>query len=349
VHPLLTNPRKLALYLAAWIPLAALLAGLLVSAGDFTWLTAAEFAVPLSVVFAFVSLSAWYVCQAVPLQKSRFLYLLLAGNVAAAASSVICAGPIAWALAVALGLETPYLRHRAVLFGAGYLFFNLALAFHYLLIALQTSRQAQEREMELRILAREAELRALKAQIDPHFLFNSLHSISALTACDPVRAREMCVQLSDFLRRSLGMGNRERIPLAEEVALARSFLAVQRVRFGARLRVEEEIGEACETCLIPPLLLQPLVENAVTHGVATLVDGGSIHIEARRSGERVAIRVENSFDRDASKRPFGGVGLANVRKRLEVCYGSAASVEAGTTGDRFRVEVVLPAETESKG
>ena len=346
MHPLLSDPRRLALYLAAWTPLAALLAGLLVSTDDFTWLQAGEFVVPLAVIFAFVSLSAWYLCQFVPLQMSRFLYMLVAGNAAAAVSSLIWSWPIAWGLATSLGLEAQYLRHRPLLFGAGFLFFDLAVAFHYLLIALESSRQAQAHEMEARIMAREAELRALKAQLDPHFLFNSLNSISALTASDPPRAREMCVLLSDFLRRSLGMGNRERIPLADELALARNFLAIQQVRFGSRLRVEEAIGEECRACLIPPLLLQPLVENAVTHGVATLVDGGSIHIQARRSGEQVAIRIENTFDRDAPGRHRSGVGLANVRKRLEVCYGTAAKVEAGATDGRFRVEVLLPAETE---
>jgi two-component system, LytTR family, sensor histidine kinase AlgZ len=343
VHPILADPRKLALYLAAWIPLVLLLGGVLASTGDFTWVQSGELVLPLSAIYAFVCLSAWYLCQAAPLRTTGALYVLVAVNTAAAVSSLIWAGAVGWAVAIGLGIEPQYLRQRPILFAAGFLLFDLAAAFHYALIALEASRQAQARAMQASILAREAELKALKAQIDPHFLFNSLNSISALTASDPAKAREMCVLLSDFLRSSLKMGDRERIPLGEELALARNFLAIQQVRFGARLRIEEDIGARAGGCLALPLLLQPLVENAVTHGVATRLDGTSIRIGVSREGGRVAIRIENTFDKDARRRN-GGVGLANVRKRLEVRYGDAASLEVREIEDRFRVDVLFPAE-----
>ena len=262
MHPILADPRRLALYLAAWIPLVLLLAGVLASTGDFTWVQASELILPLAAIYAFVCLSAWYLCRFLPLRTSALFSLLVTINLAAGLSSLIWAGAVAWAMAIGLGLEPQYLRQRPILFGAGFLLFDLSAAFHYALMAFETSRQAQAREMQASILAREAELRALKAQIDPHFLFNSLHSISALTASDPAKAREMCVLLSDFLRSSLKMGDRERIPLGEELALARNFLAIQRIRFGARLNVEEDVTDGAASCPVPPLLLQPLVENA---------------------------------------------------------------------------------------
>src|SRR5260370_2632838 len=123
-------------------------------------------------------------------------------------------------------------------------------------MAVQSGREAE-------LLAREAELKALKAQIDPHFLFNSLHSISALTAVDAGRARDMCIRLSDFLRNSLRLGERTTIPFSEELALARTYLEVEQVRFGQRLRVAQDIEEAYCDCDVPPLLLQPLVENSI--------------------------------------------------------------------------------------
>ena len=110
----------------------------------------------------------------------------------------------------------------------------------------------------------------------------------------------MCVRLAGFLRSSLGLGDRANIPLSEELALARSYLEVEQVRFGARLRVEEEIEPECEACGVPALLLQPLVENAVKHGVAGLVEGGAIRLTARRRGAAVAITLENAFDPEAS-------------------------------------------------
>src|SRR5205085_9605400 len=151
----------------------------------------------------------------------------------------------------------------------GFLFYLMSVALHYALLAMEASREAA-------LQARDAELRALKSQINPHFLFNCLNSISALTTTDPAKARDMCVRLSDFLRNTLGLGERESIAWLDELELARTYLEVEKVRFGARLRVEMDIEEACSECQVPPLVLQPLVENAIRHGIATLVDGGLV-------------------------------------------------------------------------
>ena len=165
---------------------------------------------------------------------------------------------------------------QALILTMGLLLFLLASAVHYVLLAAERSREVERQALELRVLAREAELRALRAQIDPHFLFNSLHSIGALTGSDPAGARRMAILLADFLRDTISLGGRDRIPLADELKLLERFLAIERVRFGERLSVDVQIDEAANVCPIPPLLLQPIVENAVTHGIAGLVDGGPL-------------------------------------------------------------------------
>ena len=346
MHPILADRKRLALYLLAWIPFAVLLTSLLEAGGDFTWIAAAELMVPLTGIYAAMCLSAWYLCRFIPLWSPRVWYLLVAIVPASAITSLIWAVGIGAALADLEGLEARYLPHRPLLFGAGMMLYYAAAAFHYMLMAMQASRQAQARELEAGMLAREAELCSLKAQINPHFLFNSLHSISALTASDPAEARRMCILLSDFLRSSLGVGDRARIPLGEELVLARNFLAIQKVRFGERLRLEESLDESANACLLPPLLLQPLVENAVTHGIATLVEGGTILFETERRGDEVSVIVENSFDPAAPRRRRTGVGLPNVRKRLAAVYGSRMRFEALAAGDRFQVRLVIPAQTE---
>jgi LytS/YehU family sensor histidine kinase len=138
------------------------------------------------------------------------------------------------------------------------------------------------------------------------------------------------------------LGNRESIPIREEVELARSYLEVEQVRFGERLRVEAEIDPACENCAIPPLLLQPLVENAVKHGIAGLLEGGAIRLAARRDGAAVAIVIENAFDLEASPRRDLGLGQTHVRRRLEVRYGTEASFDARAEGAVYRVALRLP-------
>src|SRR5258708_23686015 len=124
------------------------------------------------------------------------------------------------------------------------------------------AREVEMQVMQTSVLARDAELRALRAQINPHFLFNRLNSISALTSIDGARAREMCLLLADFLRLTLGMGEKTGIPFSEELDLLEKFLAIEKERFGARLRIVEKIDDDANHCIIPALLLQHVLENA---------------------------------------------------------------------------------------
>jgi LytS/YehU family sensor histidine kinase len=158
----------------------------------------------------------------------------------------------------------------------------------------------------------------------------------------------MCILLSDFLRSTLGMGERQSIPLGEEFELLRRYLAIEKVRFGARLELEETIDEDCMGQSVPPLLLQPLVENAVVHGIANVVDQGVLRLSAARTNDHgIAITIENNFDPDAPPPRRSGFGQSNVRKRLYSRYGSRASLHAAADGDRYRVEITLPAEESS--
>jgi LytS/YehU family sensor histidine kinase len=262
---------------------------------------------------------------------------------------------VGWALARGLSnfsrfrsFDRKIAGEMPLLFAIGVLLYLLAVALFYVLLAQEASREAEQRESQARVLARDAELRALKAQVNPHFLFNSLHSISALTNSDPKRAREMCIALADFLRATLGLGEKELIPLREELSLIHSFLAVEKVRFGPRLKMEEKVDDAVLDCMVPPLILQPLVENAVAHGIANLTEGGWIRLEAAYGDEAsVSINVENVFDPGAPARRKSGVGLVNVRQRLDTRYGRNASFSVQKNGEVFHVGLMLPAERQA--
>jgi len=355
MHPILASPRKLGLYLLCWAPFIVLVADQLKSSGGLTLGEAVALSIPLCLLYAFICLSSWYVCRVMPLRArsvDRVLTAHLAAGIVASMFWILIARVLASGLANFNLLSSPrtqVTRATGLLVGLGVLLYLLTVAMHYVILAIEASRQAEAREAEAQILAREAELRALKAQINPHFLFNSLHSISALTSIDPARAREMCVLLGDFLRYTLGLGEKSTIPLGDELELVNRYLKVEKVRFGQRLEMQEEIDPEALGARIPPLLLQPMVENAVAHGISGLPEGGWIRLRAGRRQDDVEIVIENKFDSDSPPSRRNGVGLENVRRRLAACYGARAHMSVVSEGDRFRVSLLLPSEDNVKG
>ncbi len=353
MHPILARPGRLVPYLAATAPLAAVLVAILGRSGGLPLGEAAALAIPMTILFAFLGLSAWYPVKSAPAAAGRLGRLVLTHAIASAVTSavwVFLGGALARLIALVPALSDLPARYTAevpVLFGAGFLLYLLSVALHYVLLEFEAARDAERRESALEILARQAELEALKAQIQPHFLFNSLNSISALVGSDPARAREMCVSLADFLRQTLSVGERRGIPLRDEIALAMRYLDVERVRFGRRLTVETAASAEAESVVIPPLLLQPLVENAVVHGIATLTEGGIVRLEAERTGHRLRIVIENPYDPDAPARPRSGLGLRIVRDRLFALYGSDALFAARRLDGRHLAILSIPLRAAS--
>jgi two-component system sensor histidine kinase AlgZ len=346
VHPILGRVERLAAYLAVWLSGCVLVAGMFTRFG-LGWIEALALLVPLFLVYAFVCLSAWYVSRASPLTGSVFRVLVSSVLAAAFAGGLWLGLTNAWIAALgATAAFAPaaerYARQLPFLYTLGVLLFLLSLAVHYVLLAFEAAREAERRQLELEILTRDAELRALRAQIDPHFMYNSLNSISALTGSDAPGARRMCLLLAEFLRNTLDVSTRQRIPLSDELALAERFLSIEQVRFGSRLQVEQRVDDEASQCLVPPLLLQPLVENAITHGIAQLVEGGLIRVDIARRQEQLTITIENPCDADRVVPRAGGLGLANVRGRLEAMFGRGASMDTRVEAGQFRVELRLP-------
>jgi sensor histidine kinase YesM len=315
------------------------------------WAASLLFALPLALVYACATgFSAYYVCRAYPLGSMRVA--AIAGGIgltALFAAGLWCAIGAAWnslwqALAPGLALDlNPAVT--ASMFGLGVLLYGLAAAVNYLLIESERVRRLETRELQVRLMARDAELRMLRTQVDPHFLFNSLNSISALTSIDPAAAREMINQLAEFFRHSLGLELERKVTLAQELKQVAHFVAIEQVRFGPRLRFEAEVGEGAGACLLPPMLLQPLVENAVKHGIGQMVEPGTIRIQAARAGSLLRIRVENDIDPDGTPKKGSGIGLENVRQRLAAGYGHEANAQWLKDETHFRVELTLPVET----
>jgi LytS/YehU family sensor histidine kinase len=219
------------------------------------------------------------------------------------------------------------------------------------LLFYQRSQERERRSLELAASLARAKLQALRMQLQPHFLFNTLNAISTLVHRDPRAADEMIGNLSDFLRLTLEPAEQQEIPLGEELKFVERYLAIERVRFGDRLRVEVDVPADLLATPVPSLLLQPLVENAVRHGLEPLGAAGLLRIVAKREGDRLWIAViDNGRGLPGTPTERVGIGMANTRERLAARYGAAAGImlrpaEGGGTS----AEITLPLKSSGPG
>src|SRR5436190_12647169 len=314
MHPLLLGRRRLLLFAIACIDIAVLLALLLRVFEPRPFGHAILFTLPFTLLYGFVCLSAWWVCRSAPIATTPLMRLLVVQGGATLQAAAVGVGVAAvWAVCLTrvFGIgpdRAGILRDLLVMGVVALLIYPVSVVIHYLMLAYERAREAERNALESQVSAREAEVRALRAQLNPHFLFNSLNSINSLIGGDPEGARRMCESLGDFLRRTLNLGAKDAVPLADELALVDRYLGIERVRFGDRLAIDRTVDADAAVCLVPPLLLQPLVENAIKHGVADRVEGGTVRIVARRADGRLTVEVEHGLGPAATSRRGGGPG-----------------------------------------
>lgn len=351
MHPLLTNLRGLAAYLAAWLLAGCVMAVAWEPQAPAGWIWRLGFLLPLALLTGMAALAMYAVCWSFPFRPARWLGTLSRRAVAAGTLAMVVSSAAAlWNTAGQLwgrdGLVTLTPSAWLALVCLQAVVFAVSALVHDALLAQQALQAAAAHADQARLLARETEIKALRKQLDPHFLFNSLNSIHALIPLDPAAARAMTVDLAGFFRQTLRLGERERIRLDEELELVQHFLAVEQRRLGDKLQVAIEADAGCRGAWLPPLVLQPLVENAIKHGIRPLDRGGLIELSARRAGGRLALMVSNPVDEQAPRDATGlGQGLRHLRTRLQAQYDEPAVVDVERTADRYTVRVSLPWHT----
>ncbi len=299
-------------------------------------------------VLYFIACMVWSVPLALlqrALWRRRSHWAVMAGALLAASYAMaVCNNLLGQRLGIALGLETAY-QWNDLLRGLDGCWLALIAfcAFHAVGVYYLAYQRTQLRLAQATAAQRDAELRALRYQLHPHFLFNALNAVSALVAAGENRdANRMLGRVADFLRLTLEHDGRHEHALAEELALVEAYLDIEKARLGARLRVSTRVGPDVLDAAVPYLLLQPLVENAIRHGIVPRSGGGQIEIGVSRDGARLLVDVRN----DGAAPPVvgsGGIGLPNVAERLRSLYGPAQRVEAGWRDDgRFHVQLALP-------
>jgi len=297
-------------------------------------------------LFAGIGIGVWYPVYYTDLEKNRIVNFLT--NHLAAAS-----------LAVGLWLWLGYIIIAAVLsenqeyiefltasipwrVGSGFLLYVLLGSNYYLIIYYQNFKDKMVRESELKALVKESELNSLKSQINPHFLFNSLNSISSLTMVSPEKAQDMVINLSDFLRYSLSSKNETLTTFERELQNIDRYLKIEKIRFGKRLHVEQEIGDQCEKLELPGLILQPLMENAVKYGVYESTDQSDIKITASCNEELLEVKISNDYDPDFVSKKGEGIGLRNVSSRMKIQYGREDLIKINKDESHFEVRLLFP-------
>ena len=224
--------------------------------------------------------------------------------------------------------------------------FLIAALLYHALVYYSAYRDRSRREAALEVELARFRLHVLQQQLQPHFLFNALHTVSALMAEDVVTARRVLAQLGDLLRTALDRMDEQDIPLEQEFDFLRAYVGIQRARFGDRLTVEWAVDDEARSIMVPNMILQPCLENAIQHGIEPLEGGGSVTVAARVSGASLHIDITDNGQgagRVGQNGQVTGRGLKNVRERLEARYGERQSFEAGNVPDGgFRVHIVLP-------
>lgn len=227
-------------------------------------------------------------------------------------------------------------------FFIGMIFYIIIVSIIYIMIYYQNFQEKTLHEAELKSLVKEAELKSLKYQINPHFIFNSLNSISSLTITEHEQAREMTIKLSSFLRKTLDSNDLQSCKLIDELNNVKLYLDIEKVRFGDKFNYEENISEVCQNFEVPNMILQPIFENAIKHGVYESIEPVTISFNCCKENEYLKIEITNNYDTEAVPHKGEGIGLSNIQSRLRMMYNQENLLSFSKNNGIFKVKILIP-------
>ncbi len=344
-HPFLKNNLSIAIYGGVW-----LLAGLL----HFSWFYfqihlpfehSLFDAIIFNLVFALLGLAIWPLTFYNRPDKTDPWSVFMTQLISAAILVTVWILTITFVTNKVADLYPAKILHVSATterIGVGLMYYMLLFLVSYFIIIFRENKEKKLNEEKLKRIIRESELNILKAQINPHFLFNSLNSVNYLIASDPDRASEMLAQLSDYLRYSLRKGDEGLVSFKDEMKNCERFLAIEKLRFGDKMILDESIEKACMDVNVPLMILQPLYENAIKHGVYESLAPILISTNARIKNSRMEIIISNTFDPDSLPRKGAGVGLRNVSDRLSLTFGQKGLLRTAKEDNRFTAVVTIP-------
>ena len=345
-NPVLENLRSLNIYLFAW----TLVTGVHISIISLYYQIGITAALADGIIFNFLfacmAISFWYFVRYMGIDKIKPVTLFL---------NHITGVTIFLLLWLASGFYILYMisegnsvyrnfLHNSIPWRlvSGFLYYCVIILIYYLHIYYSSFKEKLLKESNLRALVKETELSLLKSQLNPHFIFNSLNSISALTISHPQKAQDMIIKLSTFLRYALEHNRNQLVSFHEELENSMLYLDIEKIRFGNRLIFEKEIQHDCQSALLPNMLLQPLLENTIKHGVQGSTEMINIKMTCALEDNFLHIVISNNFDPEGTLNKGKGIGTGNVQERLYLVYGKRDLVKFSAEENIFKAELFIP-------
>jgi len=344
-HPILKNYQSILVYIAIWLVIIIFqFPFLYYSFHSNAYIALVDSSVYTS-LFALLGIGIWYPVRYTDFSENKKILAI----VNHAVSSVFAIGIWLWlgySITTELVREPNYMVSATKMMpGAimyGITLYALIVLIYYLMIKNDQLRDKIINEEELKSLVRESELNLLKSQINPHFLFNSLNSISSLTITNPEKAQEMVIKLSDLMRYSLTQKGNEKASLEKEMENINRYVDIEKIRFGNRLQFESSLTPEALSCQLPYMILQPIFENAVKHGVSSSTEPVCMKFSATFEHGMLNLCLTNNYDTESSPKKGTGTGLKNISDRVRLIYQRSDLVAAKKENGQFEITLSLP-------
>ncbi len=345
-HPFTRQGRALIIYIVVWLIVAAANTLIIRMGNDLSLVVAITDALVSNILLGLLGILVWYPTRYIPFQKHSPIYSISA-HIAVAV--IVIALWIILSISILGIIFVNNAAYNEILSGSilwrtllGAMIYIVLILVYYLVINAWSLQERAKAEERLRTLVKESELNMLKSQINPHFLFNSLNSVSSLIMSNPDEAQEMIIRLSEFIRYSLKHRENEFVSLAEEIGRMEDYLAIEKVRFGDKLIYTLDAGEECGKVMVPTMILQPLIENAIKHGVYESLNPVEIKFVCVISNDILSLKIVNDFDPIQPSRKGTGLGLQNVSERIKLVYDLKGSVNWRVEDQKFIVDLNIP-------
>ncbi|MBK7500847.1 MAG: histidine kinase [Ignavibacteriales bacterium] len=345
LNPILKSPKSILLYLLFVLAIAVLYINLISLEGNASFTIRLVDGIAFNLLIAALGLSFWYSSVYLSIENNQITKVILTHFGGGILISIVWLA-LGYFAVISIINDTDmfgnfFIKTIKSRFIIGILYYFLLTAFYYVVIYYSEFQERTVKETELKNLVTEAELRSLKFQINPHFIFNSLNSMSALTEIDPKKAKQMIIKLADFLRYTLANNDRQQNTLNEELKNIKLYLDIEKIRFDDKFIYVEELHEECGKTEIPSMILQPLFENAIKHAVYETLDAVTIKLTCSKQDDFLKITLCNNFEGESHKKG-AGVGLKNIKDRLSLIYQQDNLMEIKKESGKFIVNIFIP-------